>query len=52
MACVAGMGFAVDDCRDAVQAGKLTVEAAVEWLVTWLFLYFSLLLLQNNISIT
>ena len=31
---MAGMGFALDDCREAVQAGKLTVEDAVEWLVS------------------
>ena len=30
---MASMGFALDDCRAAVEAGKLTIEDAVEWFV-------------------
>ncbi|XP_041365412.1 uncharacterized protein LOC121380593 [Gigantopelta aegis] len=27
------MGFELDDCHDAIQQGKVTVETAVEWLI-------------------
>ena len=29
--CLVGMGFELEDCQEAVQAGKLAVQAAVEW---------------------
>ena len=29
--CLVGMGFDIDDAQQAVQAGKLSAEAAIEW---------------------
>ncbi|KAK3589603.1 hypothetical protein CHS0354_043064 [Potamilus streckersoni] len=31
--CLMSMGFELQDCQDAIQYGKITVESAVEWLV-------------------
>ena len=34
------MGFELDDCHDAIQQGKVTVETAVEWYTQpWIY-YF------------
>ncbi|KAK2165642.1 hypothetical protein LSH36_47g02028 [Paralvinella palmiformis] len=32
--CLVGMGFDLEDCQQAVQVGKLSVEAAVEWILS------------------
>ncbi|ELU15470.1 hypothetical protein CAPTEDRAFT_224593 [Capitella teleta] len=31
--CLVGMGFDLDDCQEAVRVGKLSVEAAIEWIL-------------------
>lgn len=31
LATLAGMGFDIDKCQAAVNAGKVTVQAAVDW---------------------
>ena len=39
--CLVGMGFELEDAQQAVSAGKLSVEAAIEWHVNKFFVEYA-----------